>query len=212
MVARDIITVMSQYFKRFTVEDDARVDPQGDIITGQKGKPIEIYTPRKGILEKYLVVEALDVVNRNKYAHYLIDRVNVLLNEKYDPNPIQIPHTSHNADAFMSWMQAEGGNAWYNPLNTTWVTNDSWIYNSAGVRSYPTFSAGVDAEARTLILTRPELGYYIIRQHLRQNDPPKQTLQAVESSQWGTGGLAVRVLPDVKADYWKYGAQHVFPT
>lgn len=50
-----------------------------------------------------------------------------------------------------AWAQAEGGNARWNPLNTTFRLPGSTDYNSAGVQSYFRPTEGVCATALTLV-------------------------------------------------------------
>ncbi len=128
-------------------------------------------------------------MTRDSYFHQLADLLGV-------------PHTNQNAYAWISWAQAEGGNAKFNPLNTTLDTGvpGTTDYNSVGVKNYPTVDAGLKATAQTL----KQQNFANILEHLRASSAPKLTLRAVEHSQWGTGGLALRVLPFVKANYSLY--------
>lgn len=101
-------------------------------------------------------------------------------------------------------MQAEGGNALWNPLNTTQRMTGSWDYNSVGVQNYVDFDSGFAATVKTIKQTNAAFGYTAIVSRLRANARPARTLHAVERSSWGTGGLALKVLPFVKEDYWRY--------
>jgi len=130
-------------------------------------------------------------MDRNDWAHYFIDKLGAV-------------HGVNNARAIVSWIQAEGGTAHWNPLNTTQKEPGSWDYNSVGVQNYPDFDTGLAATVKTILQTDKDLGYYRIVGRLRRAERPARTLRAVEASQWGTGGLALEVLPYVKADYWKY--------
>lgn len=62
-----------------------------------------------------------------------------------------------------AWAQAEGGNAAFNPLNTTFPLPGASDYNSVGVKNYPRPVWGVCATAMTLTdpapgpLTYPKL-------------------------------------------------------
>lgn len=111
--------------------------------------------------------------------------------------------TQRNLWALVSWMQAEGGTASYNPLNTTLPMPGSTDYNGVGVKNYRSFGQGVEATARTLNYgaDRNVYGYKSIRRRLRRNAWAKWTLLAVERSIWGTGGLALRCLPMVKRQW-----------
>lgn len=143
--------------------------------------------------------ETWAAVRWNDYFHQLLDL-------------LECPHTTHNARALCAWAGAEGGSAWFNLLNTTRYAPGSWDYNFAHVKSYPTLAAGLFATAATLRQTTPPGDFSPILRCLRINAPAASTLRAVESSNWGTGGLALRVLPLVQADYDAYGQRHVSPT
>lgn len=135
-------------------------------------------------------------MNRNDWLHAFYDALSV-------------PHTNRNAWAGVSWIQAEGGTALWNPLNTTQRMPGSWNYNSVGVQNYVSFEQGLEATVKTILQARTSLGYYLILERLRASARPSSTLRAVEKSQWGTGGLALKVLPYVRSDYWKYAGTKI---
>lgn len=135
-------------------------------------------------------------VDRDTYFHALID----LLNAK---------HGTSNARALVSWAQAEGGNALWNPLNTTWRMPSSTLYNTVGVQNYASMDSGLRATALTLEQTDPDLGFDKVLAHLRRNARAEQTLKAVANSSWGTGALALEVLPYVKANYWAFASHTI---
>lgn len=130
-------------------------------------------------------------MTRQEWAHAFID----LLHAK---------HCDRNAWALVSWIQAEGGAANWNPLNTTQKMPGSTAYNSVGVQEYRSADDGLAATVKTIMQTDPDFGYGPIVARLRRCARPTRTLQAVEDSDWGTGGLALRVLPYVRADYDRY--------
>lgn len=113
--------------------------------------------------------------------------------------------TKRNLWALVSWMQAEGGAANFNPLNTTLVKPGAINYNSVGVKEYVSLAQGVEATAETLNYgaDRGLYGYKPIRKRFRGNAWASLTLRAVERSTWGTGGLALRCLPGVKR-HWDF--------
>lgn len=115
------------------------------------------------------------------------------------------PVTKRNLWALVSWMQAEGGSASWNPLNTTQEMPGATTYNWVGVKNYKSFDQGVEATVKTLNYgaDRNLYGYKPIRHRLRKNAWAFWTLRAVEDSIWGTGGLALRCLPSVKK-HWNY--------
>lgn len=112
---------------------------------------------------------------------------------------IGAPVTRRNRRALLAWMQAEGDAGRFNPLNTTQDWPRATTFNRVGVKNYASFKDGVNATVRTLNYgaDRGLYGYKPIRARLRGNKPAWQTLQAVENSQWGTGGLALKVLRSV---------------
>lgn len=131
------------------------------------------------------------MITRNQWAHDFLDLLGGL-------------HCGRNADSIISWIQAEGGNARFNPLNTTQPWTGSTNYNSVGVQNYATYQDGLHATVKTILQTDPSLGFTAIVSDLRKCARSRRTLRDVEHSQWGTGGLALRVLPYVKKDYWTY--------
>ena len=131
-------------------------------------------------------------MNRNDYAHELLDS-------------LRCKHTDANAWALIAWMQAEGGNALWNPLNTTLDVQGATDYNSVHVKNYPSANVGISATARTL----SQSNFAHILDHLKKGTNAKRTLRAVEHSDWGTGGLALRVLPFVKAHYQSFASHTI---
>lgn len=105
------------------------------------------------------------------------------------------PTTGTNIEFIMSWEAAEGGNwgnsATYNPLNTTQPGFGGVAMNSVGVKAYPTWEAGLQAN-----ITAIRNGLYNnVVQLLQQGSAPVQELaDAVSSGPWGTqqfnGGAA----------------------
>ncbi len=137
-------------------------------------------------------------MNRNDWLHAFYEALGV-------------PHTNRNAWAGMSWIVAEGSVAAWNPLNTTQRMPGSWTLagNTAGVQEYPDFETGLAATVRTIEQADPKLGYVLILERLRASARARRTLRAVERSRWGTGGLALRCLDQVKADYWAWARKPV---
>ena len=56
-----------------------------------------------------------------------------------------------NRRLLVAWARSEGGNAAFNPLNTTEPWASSTDYNAQGVQNYPSGAAGVAATATTLL-------------------------------------------------------------
>lgn len=98
---------------------------------------------------------------------------------------IGAPVTPGNIAGFIGWAQAEGGTNWArnNPLNTTEPQGASSVFNSAGVRGYPSAQAGVAATVKTL----RNGDYGGILQAFRTNQP-KRLAAAIGGSPWGTSG------------------------
>lgn len=124
---------------------------------------------------------------------------------------LDAPVTQRNLWALVSWMQAEGGNARFNPLNTTKKMPGSTDYNWVGVQNYTSLQQGLEATAETLNYgaDRDLYGYKPIRRRLRRTAFARDILRAVEESQWGTGGLALRCLRFVKRNYQAYSAKPI---
>lgn len=102
---------------------------------------------------------------------------------------LRIKPTNTNIAAVMLWMKAEGGNwknsAKYNPLNTTQTAPGSTSMNPVGVQAYRSWEQGMEATVTTL-----QNGKYAnILSHL-QNGTTGGILEAIDSSVWGTKGLA----------------------
>jgi hypothetical protein len=109
------------------------------------------------------------------------------------------PVTIHTRRALQAEMQAEGGEAKFNPFNTTLRRQGSTNYNTARVQNYVTAAQGVAATVRTLKEDQP--GYARIRRRLRENAPASKILAAIGESSWGTSGtVALEVLDDIKHD------------
>jgi hypothetical protein len=124
---------------------------------------------------------------------------------------LDAPITHGNLLALISWMHAEGSIARFNPFATTQDMPGATIFNYASVKNYPSLESGVEATAKTLLYgaNRNLYGYLPILKSLRNDRQPKRTLGAVEKSEWGTGGLAKRVLPYAKRDYRLYADKPV---
>jgi hypothetical protein len=112
---------------------------------------------------------------------------------------IGAPVSKNNRRAMLAWMQAEGDAGRFNPLNTTQEWPGATDFNWVHVKNYASFMDGVNATVRTLNYGADHglYGYKPIRARLRGDKPAWRTLKAVENSQWGTGGLALRVLRTV---------------
>lgn len=113
-----------------------------------------------------------------------------------------------NLYAMVAWMQAEGWAGKFNPLNSTQPWPGSTDFNAVPVQNYQSFEDGVGATVKTLNYGADHklYGYARIRHCFRNRVNPALTLEAVEDSAWGTGGLASRCLKQVKDDWSLYRA------
>jgi murein DD-endopeptidase MepM/ murein hydrolase activator NlpD len=98
------------------------------------------------------------------------------------------PATSANVKAMTTWMAYEGGqwknSAHYNPLNTTLGASGATDMNSAGVKSYTSYSQGLQSNISTL--QENQRGYAAIRAALLKGNDTAGVLGAVNHSAWGT--------------------------
>jgi hypothetical protein len=92
-----------------------------------------------------------------------------------------------------AWQRAEGGNATWNPLNTTQPLPGAIDYNSVGVKNYPSPIAGIAATAITLhyepyhhLWVDMQLGTHTARELVERNAHAFDT--------WGTGAAHVLAL------------------
>lgn len=96
------------------------------------------------------------------------------------------PETTCNVGAVTAWEAAEGGNwdnsAQYNPLDTTQPEPGAWAINSVGVKAYPTWPEGLQAN-----LTAITNGLYgAVLSALGAGDDAQAVADAVAASPWGT--------------------------
>jgi hypothetical protein len=110
-------------------------------------------------------------------------------------------------NALVAWETAEGTAAKFNPLATTRKAQGSYSYNSVGVQNYASLGSGISAT--WLTLEEKGFGYEAIVNAITNNLPAKDILEAVAASAWGTGWLALQVLPYVKANYDNYAARPI---
>lgn len=105
-------------------------------------------------------------------------------------NMLHDPASQQNLQALQAWHQAEGGNASYNPFNTTQGAPGASNYNSVGVKNYGSEDQGVQATVQTLQNGR----YGNILQALASGNNARAVAQAIANSPWGTGALVLKVL------------------
>jgi hypothetical protein len=120
---------------------------------------------------------------------------------------IDAPVSDHNKYALVAWQTAEGTDARFNPLATTRKMPGSTNFNRVGVQDYTDLLSGV--KATQLTLSESGHNYEPIVASLRANRAAADTLEAVRNSAWGTGALALQVLPWVKKEYDFYGGKPI---
>lgn len=103
---------------------------------------------------------------------------------------ISAPPSNNNAAILATWQRFEGGQALFNPLNTTTPMPGSSRYNSAGVQNYPNEGSGETATARTLLN-----GHYPQIVDAFRADTPMAEWYGndaiiAEINTWGTHGFA----------------------
>ncbi len=108
---------------------------------------------------------------------------------------IGAPISNNNMLYLYAWRQAEGGHALYNPFNTTQKAPSATNYNSVGVKNYTSLEQGLNATVATLQNGR----YDGIINSLRESKTPKETVDALIESPWGTGKLAKRIALDYES-------------
>ncbi len=92
------------------------------------------------------------------------------------------PVSTNNVRTFVIWMVSEGGNATWNPHNTTQDSKGATQYNSAGVKNYPDIQTGLTAFKETIENGR----YGSILSALDRNAPPAETCNIIANSAWGS--------------------------
>lgn len=120
---------------------------------------------------------------------------------------LKIPLNEESRILFTSWGRVEGGNAKWNPLNTTlWVQNYTALpnYNDVGVRNYLYETAGVAATVLTFITRSSGVMLYgkILGELQSANKAADEIVDDCESQfrTWGTDvDLLRQVIADVRA-------------
>jgi hypothetical protein len=103
---------------------------------------------------------------------------------------IHEPQTACNDNAIEAWESAEGG-AWdndaeANPLNTTEPEPGDWSINSVGVKAYPSWQEGLQANATAI--TNGLYGGILAA--LSAGNNAQAVANAVASSPWGTSAFS----------------------
>lgn len=101
--------------------------------------------------------------------------------------------SSENRRALGVQQRLEGGNARYNPLNTTEPWPGAWNYNAVGVKNYPSGAAGIAATAATFT---NGLYWGIVKDFRAGTKTARQIItdNAAEYDKWGGAGYAQKLL------------------
>ena len=142
-------------------------------------------------------VESSNTRNLSKKIEYNISAVSDEDFYKEILRGIEAPESRNNMLYLFAWRQAEGGNAAFNPFNTTQRADGATNYNKVGVKNYTSAEQGIKATIKTLLNGR----YGDIISSLRRSADPMETADALERSPWGTGGLAKKVISGYQAGY-----------
>lgn len=114
---------------------------------------------------------------------------------------LAVPGTLDNVLALVAQMQAEGGEALFNPLNTTLRMTGSKDYNSVHVQSYKSYEQGMDATVQTLRQTNMAKLYSA----LKLGSSAHAYWAALAVSPWGTkppGDMTIDAFLDDVRRHW----------
>lgn len=106
---------------------------------------------------------------------------------------LNAPQSFNNQNKLVAWNKCEGnlqghsGTGINNPFNTTLNCCGGTSVNSAGVKNYPTMTAGIQATLSTLQAGR----YQAVVSNLQNDGTFKAFANAVGSSGWGTSGSCI---------------------
>ena len=124
---------------------------------------------------------------------------------------IGAPSCDDNLIVATAWQVNEYTAAAWNPLATTLDMPGATLYNSAGVKNYPSLWDGL--EASQLTLEKAGLGYGSILDDLRACAPPMTTAAAINASYWchgcSRGGYVTDLVPIVAAYFRTYASKHI---
>jgi peptidoglycan hydrolase CwlO-like protein len=122
---------------------------------------------------------------------------------------IGAPVSHSNLVALVAWQSAEGTDATYNPLATTYRMPGSTDFNSVGVQNYSSLAQGLDAIHRTLLASGH--GYEQILAALAASADAMTTGQAINASDWchgcASGQYVIELIPVVEQYYTQFAAR-----
>jgi hypothetical protein len=106
----------------------------------------------------------------------------------------------------VAWQTAEGTTASWNPLATTQDMPGATLFNSVGVKNYPSLASGVQATILTLQGTSH--GYEQIVADLQASMDPMVTGGAINASDWcygcSGGQYVIELIPVVEQYFSSY--------
>lgn len=114
---------------------------------------------------------------------------------------LHAPGSLNNAIALVAQIQAEGGQAHFNPLNTTLRQAGSTDYNSVHVQNYKSWTQGIAATAKTL----EQANMAKLLKVLKAGGPAAAYWTALGVSPWGThppGGMKIELFLDDVSRHW----------
>lgn len=112
-----------------------------------------------------------------------------------------VPGNINNAVALVAQIQAEGGEARFNPLNTTLPMPGATDYNAVHVKNYGSYAQGLDATVQTL--RQDNMAKLLAA--LRRGDSARAYWVALGSSPWGTrppGAMGIDSFLDDIRRHW----------
>jgi peptidoglycan hydrolase CwlO-like protein len=116
------------------------------------------------------------------------------------------PVSRRNLVVMVAWESAEGTDASWNPLATTYDIAGATMFNSVGVKNYPSLAVGIQATIGTLQGTSH--GYEHIVAGLMASKDPMVTGGAINASDWcygcSGGQYVIELIPVVEKYYSKY--------
>lgn len=123
-----------------------------------------------------------------------------------------VPGSYYNALSIIAQIQAEGGKARFNPLNTTLKVPGSTDYNSVPVQNYPTWEQGLAATVSTL----RQVNMLPLMKALKAGTSSTAYWKALGVTPWGTrppGGMGIEdFLDDVRRHWFDRAMQGIAGT
>jgi hypothetical protein len=127
---------------------------------------------------------------------------------KYFLTTLGAPACQNNLTAVVAWQVAEGTQAAWNPLATTYPMTGATSFNGVGVRNYVSLQQGLQASALTLRTGSQSYGYSWILYRLATCADPSVTAAAINASMWcrgcAGGSYVTGLIPRVEAQYDLY--------